>query len=157
MSLRAPIDARPGLPAWAIGITVFVLLVGGVYAASNLVGENPAARVPGASAPPPPATDDPIALGQRLVGQATPTCQTCHGQNWEGGAGPELTRIDEEGPRSENLQALAEEHPDDWIALWIDGTGEEVQGLDRLGMPAFGDQFSPEEIEAIAAFLKSLD
>ncbi len=52
MTVHTPIEARSGgLPPWAIGLTVFVFLVGGVYLASNLVGQNPALAIPGASAP----------------------------------------------------------------------------------------------------------
>ena len=61
-----------------------------------------------------------------------------------------------DGPVSENLQELGATHPDDWIAIWIDGTTPETEGLDRGGMPAFGDQFTPEQIDAIVAYLKSL-
>jgi len=61
-----------------------------------------------------------------------------------------------DGPISENLQDLAAEHPDEWIALWIDGTVPETEGLDRGGMPVFGDQLSPEQIDAIVAYLLSL-
>ena len=50
MTVHTPIESRDsGIPAWAIGITVFVLLVGGVYLASNLSGENPAFAVPGST------------------------------------------------------------------------------------------------------------
>jgi mono/diheme cytochrome c family protein len=157
MTIRTPIETRSGLPAWAIGLTVFLFLVGGVYAASNLSGENPAAQIPGASLEPsagPSGPPDP-AVGEQLVARAQPTCQTCHGQNWEGGVGPALTGV-AEGPKSENLQDLATEHPDDWMQLWIDGTGPEVAEIDRMGMPEFGTQFDPVQIEAIVAYLKTL-
>ena len=61
-----------------------------------------------------------------------------------------------DGPVSENLGDLAAEHPDDWIHLWIDGTTPETEGIDRIGMPAFGDQLSPEQIDSIVAYLKTL-
>ena len=35
-------------------------------------------------------------------------------------------------------------------------TTPETEGLDRGGMPQFGDQFTPEQIDAIVAYLKSL-
>ena len=45
MTVHTPIETRPGgLPPWAVGLTVFVFLVGGVYLASNLAGQNPRAR-----------------------------------------------------------------------------------------------------------------
>ncbi len=61
-----------------------------------------------------------------------------------------------EGPVSENLQDLGAEYPDTWAQLWIDGTTPETEGLDRGGMPAFGDQFSPQQIDSIVAYLKGL-
>ena len=50
MTVHTPIETRSGgLPPWAIGLTVFVFLVGGVYLLSNLAGQNPAFAIPGAS------------------------------------------------------------------------------------------------------------
>lgn len=157
MTVHTPIESRSGgLPRWAIGLTVFVLLVGGVYLASNLSGENPAFAIPGASAPAPSGGDggaDP-AVGEALVAEAQ--CGACHGPDLAGQASfPSLLGI-EEGPVSENLQELAAEYPDDWVHLWIDGTTPETEGIDRLGMPTFGDQYSPEQIDAIVAYLRSL-
>ena len=71
-----------------------------------------------------------------------PTSRVCIGVN--------------DGPVSENLQELAAANPDTWIALWIDGTTPETEGIVRGGMPAFGEQFSPEQIDAIVAYLKTL-
>ena len=155
MTVRAPIDTRSGLPAWALGLTVFLLLVGGVYALSNLTGENPSAQIPGASAPPsgPPSGPPDPAVGEQLA--RTAQCPACHGETWEGGVGPSLIGVSE-GPKSENLQDLAAEHPEDWMQLWIAGDGPEVQGLDRGGMPVFAEQLDPIQIEAIVAFLKTL-
>lgn len=151
MTVHTPIETRHGgLAPWAIWLTVFVFLVGGVYLASNLVGENPAVALPGESGSPPPSGELDPAVGQALYEQFG--CQSCHGANLEGGVGPTLVGV-AEGPVSENLQELAAEHPDDWAALWIDGTVPEVEGLDRVGMPVFGDQLSPEQIDAIVAFL----
>ena len=158
MTLHTPIETRSsGLPAWAIGLTVFVFLVGGVYLASNLSGENPPFAAPGSSQQPPPASGgvDP-ALGEALISQASPPCTACHGEDLSGsGNFPSLLGV-EDGAVSENLQDLAAEHPEDWIQLWIDGTTPETQDLDRGGMPAFGDQLTPEEIESIVAYLRSL-
>ena len=42
MTVHTPIETGSrGIPGWALGLTVFVLLVGGVYFAGNLTGENP--------------------------------------------------------------------------------------------------------------------
>lgn len=156
MTVHTPIETRrSGLPAWAIGLTVFVLLVGGVYLASNLSGENPPFAVPGASGSAPAASGgaDP-AVGEALVTEAG--CTGCHGPDLSGsGNFPSLLAV-ADGPVSENLGDLATEYPDDWIHLWIDGTTPETEGIDRLGMPPFGDQLSPEQIDAIVAYLKSL-
>jgi mono/diheme cytochrome c family protein len=159
MTVHTPIETRSnGLPAWAIALTVFVFLVGGVYLASNLSGENPPFALPGASSPPsPPASGPPDpALGQALIEQVSPRCSDCHGGDLSGsGNFPSLLGVDD-GPVSENLQDLAAEHPDDWIQLWIDGTTPATEGIDRLGMPAFGEQLTPAEIESIVAYLRSL-
>lgn len=153
MTVHTPIETRrSGLPAWAIGLTVFVFGVGGVYLASNLSGENPALAIPGASAPAPSGGADP-AVGQALVAEAG--CTACHGPELAGDIGPALTAV-ADGPVSENLADLAAQYPDDWIHLWIDGTTPETEGIDRVGMPPFADQLSPEQIEAIVAYLKSL-
>jgi len=159
MTVHTPIETRSnGLPAWAIALTVFVFLVGGVYLASNLSGENPPFAQPGASGEPHPsgsAGPDP-ALGQALVEQVSPACSACHGADLSGsGDFPSLLGVSE-GPVSENLQDLAAEYPDEWIHFWIDGTTPETEGIDRMGMPPFGDQLTPEEIESIVAYLRSL-
>jgi mono/diheme cytochrome c family protein len=158
MAVRTPIETRSGLPAWALGLTVFLFLVGGVYAATNLSGENPPAQIPGASIGPgagPSGAPDP-AVGQALTAEAG--CQACHGQNWEGGVGPTLVGV-AAGPQSENLQDLAAERPDDWMQLWIAGNAPEVAEIDRQGMPVFAGppyNLDPIEIEAIVAYLKTL-
>lgn len=156
MTVHTPIETRSGgLPPWAIGLTVFVFLVGGVYLLSNLVGQNPALAIPGSSAPPPASSGEPDpAMGDALVTQGG--CASCHGADLSGsGNFPSLHGVSD-GPVSENLQDLGAAHPDDWIAIWIDGTTPETEGLDRGGMPTFGDQFTPEQIDAIVAYLKSL-
>ena len=159
MTVHTPIETRgSGVPAWAIGLTVFVFLVGAVYLASNLAGENPPIALPGVSASAAPggsAGADPV-VGEQLVGSVTPACTACHGPDLAGQANfPTLLEI-EEGPVSENLQQLAEEHPEDWVSLWIDGTTPETEGIDRMGMPAFGEQLSPEQIDAIVAYRRGL-
>lgn len=158
MTVHTPIETRSGgVPRWALALTGFVLLVGAVYFASNLAGENPPFALPGQTAPPANGENgdgpDP-AVGEALVAEAQ--CAACHGPDLGGqGAFPSLLQLDE-GPVSENLQQLAADHPDEWVALWIDGTTPETEGLDRMGMPAFGEQLSPEQIDAIVAYLRSL-
>jgi mono/diheme cytochrome c family protein len=159
MTVHTPIETRSGgVPPWAIVLTLLVLLVGGVYLVSNLAGENPPFAIPGASEAPPtdgPAGPDP-AVGQGLVNQAQPQCTACHGADLTGGVGPTLHDV-ESGPVSENLQDLAAEYPDEWVALWIAGeAGGPTDGIDRMGMPAYADQFSPEQIESIVAYLQTL-
>lgn len=152
MTVHTPIETRSGgIPTWALVLTGLVLLVGAVYFGSNLAGENPPLAMPGQSAPAGDGEPDP-AQGEALVAEAG--CAACHGADLSGsGNFPSLLGI-EEGPVSENLQGLAAEHPDDWVALWIDGTQPETEGIDRGGMPAFGDQYSPEQIESIVAYLR---
>jgi mono/diheme cytochrome c family protein len=158
MTVHTPIESRgSGLPPWAIGLTVFVLLVGVVYFASNLSGENPPFALPGATpgAPAASAGPDP-AVGESLVSQVQPACTACHGADLGGQADfPSLLGV-ADGPVSDNLQDLAAEYPEEWIHLWIDGTTPETEGIDRRGMPAFGEQLSPEEIESIVAYLRGL-
>ena len=158
MTVHTPIETRSsGMPPRAIGITVFIFLVGGVYLASNLSGENPPFAIPGASASAPGASTGPDpAVGEALISQAQPACTACHGPDLAGsGDFPSLLGV-AEGPVSENLQDLGAEYPDTWAQLWIDGTTPETEGLDRGGMPAFGDQFSPQQIDSIVAYLKGL-
>jgi mono/diheme cytochrome c family protein len=157
MTVHTPIESREsGIPAWAIGITVFVLLVGGVYLASNLSGENPPFAVPGSTplAPVGSAGADPV-LGAALIEQVTPPCTACHGEDLTGGVGPDLHNV-ADGPTSENLQDLYAAHPDDWINFWIDGTTPETEGIERGGMPMFGEQLDPHEIDSIVAYLRGL-
>ena len=50
--------------------------------------------------------------------------------------------------------------PDTWPNLWIDGSGPEVAGLDRGGMPVFGGpdgQLTTEEIATIVDYLLTLE
>lgn len=161
MTVHTPIESRQGgIPAWAIGLALFLFLVGGVYLASNLAGENPPFAVPGASGP---VASEPVAsgggggdpaIGESLVAEAG--CTGCHGADLAGtGNFPSLLGVND-GPVSDNLQDLAAEHPDEWIALWIDGTTPETEGIDRRGMPAFGGELSPEQIQSIVAYLRSL-
>jgi mono/diheme cytochrome c family protein len=152
MTVHTPIETRSrGIPGWAVGLTVFVLLVGGVYLAGNLSGENPPiVAVPSPSGSAGPNVEQ---VARQVIDRAQ--CGACHGQDLTGGVGPDLHGI-AQGPKSENLQDLAAEHPDEWIALWIDGTGPEVQGIDRMGMPPFGESLTPEEIQAVVDYLLTL-
>jgi mono/diheme cytochrome c family protein len=155
MTVHTPIETRSsGLPRWAILLTLFVFLVGGVYLAANLTGENPPLAIPGASAAPADGSPDP-AVGEALVAQAAPACSGCHGADLAGsGSFPSLHGV-ADGPVSENLQDLAAEYPDTWAQLWIAGAPE-TDGIDRMGMPEFGEQFSPAQLDSIVAYLKSL-
>jgi mono/diheme cytochrome c family protein len=153
MTVHTPIESRSSrIPRWALLLTLLVLLVGGVYLAGNLIGENPPLAVPGASVAAPSGGG---LNGEALVAGATPQCAACHGADYAGQAAfPSLHDV-ENGPVSENLQDFAAEYPDTWAQLWIAG-GPETEGIDRMGMPAFGDQFSPEELDAIVEYLASL-
>lgn len=156
MALHTPIgSANRGIPPWAIWLTVVAVLVGGVYALSNLAGENPTVARPNESGAPAPSGGAGQAMA--LIQQAG--CQGCHGSDWSGGVGPALTSI-ADGPHSENLASLAEEHPDDWAHIWIAGLDPEISDPAlRGGMPAFGGppyEFSDEQIQSIVDYLKGL-
>lgn len=155
MTVETPIEVRSGaIPGWAIGLTVLVFLVGGVYLAGNLTGENPPilAGPSGSGGSGGPNLEQ---QARQIIAKAQPHCTACHGDDLTGGVGPNLHGV-AGGPVSENLQDLATAHPDNWPNLWIDGTGPEVKGLDRGGMPAFGSQLSPEEIATVVEYLKSI-
>ena len=154
MTVHTPIETRSrGIPAWALGITGFILLVGAVYFAGNLSGENP------------PIVAGPSPTGGGGSQQAiaiinSAGCQACHGQDLAGsGAFPSLHDI-ENGPMSENLQDLAAEHPDAWAEIWIAGTDPSVSDPAlRGGMPAYAAppyELTDEQIATVVEYLKSL-
>jgi mono/diheme cytochrome c family protein len=156
MTVHTPIPSRNrGLPAWATWLTVLLLLVGGVYLASNLSGTNPTvAQGPQGSAAPSGsgAVNEAVALA--IIKKAA--CQACHGQNFEGAIGPDLHGI-ADGPKTPDLQQLATDHPDNWLHLWISGTDPEVKSIDRKSMPVFGEgTLTDAEIDTVVAYLKTL-
>jgi mono/diheme cytochrome c family protein len=158
MTAHTPIESRgSSIPFWALALAGVVLLTAAGFLAANLAGENPPLAIPGSSpsGPAGSAAPDP-AVGEALVGQAVPQCAACHGADL-GGSGdfPSLHGV-ASGPVSENLQDLGAEYPDTWAQLWINGTTPETEGIDRLGMPAFGEQFTPEQIASIVAYLETL-
>jgi mono/diheme cytochrome c family protein len=157
MSVYTPIETRPGLPRWAIGLTVFVLLVGGVYAASNVSGTNPpilGEPSPGASG----AVN--VGAAQALIGKVSPSCTTCHGPDLAGQATfPSLHGL-QNGPTVDNLKQLAKDHPNEWMNIWIAGIDPAVSNpVMRKGMPAFGgppNNLTPDQIETIVRYLLTL-
>jgi len=154
MTVRTPIEVGSRtIPGWAIGLTVLVFLVSGVYLAGNLSGTNPpilaGASGSGSQAP------NVEAQARAVINKAQPPCTACHGDQLTGGVGPNLHGV-AEGPATADLKTLATDHPDNWLNLWIDGTGDEVKGIDRKGMPQFGQQLTPEEIGTIVDYLKTL-
>jgi mono/diheme cytochrome c family protein len=152
MTVQTPIEVHGRtIPPWAIGLTVLVFLVGGVYLAGNLSGTNPPILAgPSASGAP-----DLAAQARQVIAKASPQCTACHGEDLTGGVGPNLHGV-AGGPVSDNLQDLGSEHPEDWANLWIAGTAPEVEGLERGGMPAFGSQLTEQEIATIVDYLKTL-
>ncbi|HEY7738467.1 MAG TPA: cytochrome c [Candidatus Limnocylindria bacterium] len=152
------------IPRWVIAVGAGVVLVGVLALGGGLEGTNPdligggPTNAPPPSGEPPPSGAPPSAGGAdavALIEQAG--CQNCHGVDLAGqGNFPSLHGL-ADGPKSENLQPLAADHPDDWPNLWIDGTGPEVAGLDRGGMPQFGDgQLTTEDIATIVEYLYTL-
>jgi hypothetical protein len=154
MTVHTPIETRNALPRWALGLTVLIFLVGGVYFAGNLSGENP--PIGGGPSPSASASGGGGGPEAALAIIAQAGCQVCHGPDLAGqGNFPNLHNV-KNGPTSKNLQDLGAAHPDDWANLWIAGTDPEVAGLDRGGMPVFGEQLTPEQIETVVEYLKTL-
>jgi mono/diheme cytochrome c family protein len=155
MTVRTPIEARPGLPRWALGLTVFVLLVGFVYVASNLTGTNaPIAGVPSGS----PGAGGGPGAALAVIDQAG--CKSCHGPDLAGQASfPSLHGL-QGGPTVDNLKQLATDHPDDWMNIWIAGTDPAVSDpAMRKGMPAFGGapyNLTPDQIQTVVEYLRTL-
>jgi mono/diheme cytochrome c family protein len=156
MTVRTPIQTRGGLPPWAVGFTVFVLLVGLVYFASNVSGDNPPiAGNPSAS---PGAGGGGAAAAVAIINKAG--CKGCHGQNLEGsGNFPNLHGL-QNGPTVPNLQQLYADHPEDWMNIWITGTDPAVSDpAMRGGMPPFGAapyNLTAEQIQTVVDYLKTL-
>jgi mono/diheme cytochrome c family protein len=158
MTVHTPIEARGSrIPPWALVLALLVALTAGVYLAANFVGENPPLAIPGATPAAVGSGEPDPAVGRALTETATPACSTCHGADLGGsGTFPSLHGV-KDGPVSENLQQLAADHPDDWIAIWIAGEpGGPADGLERGGMPVFHEQFSPDQIASIVAYLLTL-
>lgn len=155
MTVRTPISARPGLPRWALGLTVFVLLVGIVYVASNLTGTNPPiAGFPSGA----PAASGGSGPALAIIDQAG--CKNCHGPELTGsGIFPDLHGL-QNGPTVNNLQQLGTDHPTDWINIWITGTDPAVSNPTmRKGMPAFGGppyNLTADQIETVVQYLLTL-
>ena len=150
MTVQTPIESRTrGVPRWALGLTGAMFLAGAAFFASNLDGSNP----------PILGTPEPSASGGGLNAVTiikAAGCQACHGPDLAGqGPFPNLHGV-KNGPSSANLQQLGADHPDDWANLWIAGTDPAVAGIDRGGMPPFGDQLSAEEIATVVEYLKTL-
>lgn len=160
------------VPRWIVAVGAGVVLVGVMALAGGLEGTNPDLIGGGPTDAPPPPSGAP-ASGEPPPSGAPPSqgggddavalieqagCQACHGDDLNGqGNFPSLHGL-ADGPKSENLQSLAADHPDDWPNLWIDGTGPEVEGIDRGGMPQFGDgQLTTEEIATIVEYLYTLE
>jgi mono/diheme cytochrome c family protein len=152
MTVHTPIESRTsGIPSWAIGLSVVMLLAGALFYATNLNGANP----PIGGGPEPSGGGGPNA--QAIIKAAG--CQTCHGPDLAGQASfPSLHGV-KDGPVSENLQQLGTDHPDDWANLWIAGTDPAVAGIERPMMPVFGGppyNLTADEIATVVEYLKTL-
>lgn len=171
MSAPPPVDTgREPIPQWMVVLGAAVVFVGVASLSFNLEGTNPdlvgvppseaPASGPPASGPPPsgPPPTGGTADAAALIRQAG--CEACHGPDLAGqGQFPSLHNL-VAGPKSENLQQLATDFPDTWANLWIDGSGPEVAGLDRGGMPVFGGPdgiLSSDEIMTIVEYLLTLE
>ena len=176
MSGPTPVETgNERIPLWMLAFGATVALVAVVSLGFNLEGTNPDLVGAGPSGPPPsgppssgappsgaPPSGPPPSAGTAdaatLIERAG--CQACHGSDLSGqGIFPSLHGI-AAGPNSENLQQLAADFPDTWPNLWIDGSGPEVAGLDRGGMPVFGGPdgvLTPDEIGTIVEYLLTLE
>lgn len=176
MSGPPPVETgNQRIPLWMVAVGATVVLVGVVSLGFNLEGTNPDLVGAGPSGPPasgpppsgPPSSGAPSSGAPPSAGTADAAtlieragCQACHGSDLSGqGIFPSLHGI-AAGPKSENLQQLAADFPDTWPNLWIDGSGPEVAGLDRGGMPVFGGPdgvLTPDEIATIVGYLLTLE
>jgi len=176
MSGPPPIETgHEPIPRWMLAVGAAVVLLAVVSLSFNLEGTNPdlvgapPSSPPGSGPPPtgappsgPPPSGAPPTGGpddaMALIEGAG--CQACHGPDLTGqGNFPSLHGL-ASGPKSENLQQLGADFPDTWANLWIDGSGPEVAGLDRGGMPVFGGPdgtLSPDEIATIVEYLLTLE
>jgi mono/diheme cytochrome c family protein len=79
-------------------------------------------------------SDPTLARGQQVYRQ---NCASCHGSRGGGGAGVRLAGV------------VAERYPniDDQITVIAEG---------QAGMPSFEDRLSPEDIAAVAAYVRTL-
>lgn len=156
-----PIESqRDRLPAWVLMLAGVVFAVAVVYFVTNLAPLDQGASGGGGGLPGPSAATgepgEPVDEGAVMALIETAQCQLCHGDDLGGqGSFPGLHGV-ADGPVSENLQELGESHPDDWAQLWIAGDAPEVEGLDRGGMPVFAGTLTPEEIDLIVRYLKTL-
>lgn len=82
-----------------------------------------------------------VSAAQELSGKDLfiQSCSRCHGQNGEGGKGPNLTTAKKK-------------------AKWADSDARIVEQITKGGliMPAFGKKLSAEKIEAIASYVRTL-
>ena len=129
---------------------MLIFLVGGVYLAGNLSGENP--PIGGVPSPSGSAAGGPNA--QAIIAEAG--CQACHGEDLTGGVGPTCTAW----PMARPARTSRTCPP------IIPMTGPTCGSLapvrrsrirDRMGMPPFGEQLSPEEIATIVDYLMTLE
>jgi mono/diheme cytochrome c family protein len=157
MTPHAPIPTRSGLPRWAVGLSVFVLLVGGVYVASNLSGTNPAIGASPSGSP--GAGGGGAAAALTIINKAG--CKACHGPDLAGvpPTFPDLHGL-QGGPTVDNLKQLGQQHPKDWMNIWIAGTDPAVSDpAMRKGMPVFGGppyNLTAQQIETVVQYLLTL-
>jgi mono/diheme cytochrome c family protein len=147
MTVHTPIESRTrGIPRWALGLTGRCSSSGPGSSRPTLNGSNPPISAPRSH---PAGTERP-------ADHQASGCQACHGPDLAGQATfPNLHGV-KNGPTSANLQQLGKDLPDDWANLWIAGTDPAVKGLDRGGMPFFGQRLSADEIATVVAYLKTL-
>lgn len=112
------------------GVWIIIVGVTSVLAAVVMVSQN------GASAAYiEPANDETYALGQKVFAD---TCATCHGPSGEGDIGPPM-----------NGSGHTWHHLDDYLRTTV------RDGIPGTQMQGHEDHLTPEEIDAVIAFVKT--
>lgn len=104
-----------------------------------------------------PQAYDPAVLrqGERIYQQS---CAACHGAKGEGAPNwQQRNSVGELPPPSHDEEGHTWKHSDAMLYRMVkEGWRNPFNKTDRLTMPAFGEQLSPQEIAAVITYLKTL-
>ena len=117
-----------------------------------------------ASNPPeePEEVEDTVEAGAQVYTGATPSCAGCHGQELEGGAGPNLQTIGSElvtdlpiePSQLEQMQADYDEDPRIFLEKWIRDSATNYNDGEATGMPPYPESaLSESQLNALITFL----